>query len=435
MCGAGARPPIVPGMTAEIRTLEESDVADWVRAQYTGFHIAPTADAEEVAARRRIIDLARTRGAFDGGRCVATFRSMPRELTVPGGAAVPASAITNVAVTATHRRRGLAARMMAADLADARERGDAVSILIAAEYPIYGRFGFGPATWVANWEVDVPRAALDQRYAGPADGGRVDMATLAELGEFGPAVHDRLRARTPGAIDRPPLWWQRTTGELRLHGWKEHFCAAYRGPDGRVDGFVRWDVQDHPWPGKQPRTDLTVVDLTAATPAAEVALWRFLLSMDWITRITSGYRAPDDVMPLLLGDPRAARAEAYADFLWLRLLDVPAALTARGYAGPATALVLDVRDEVRGGDGTAAGPAAGRFLLETDGKGAATCTPTSAPADLALTAADLACLYLGDESAVRLAVLGRITEHREQAASTADTLFRTPRRPWCPDVF
>ncbi|MFJ2959481.1 GNAT family N-acetyltransferase [Streptomyces sp. NPDC087270] len=422
-------------MTAEIRTLEESDVADWVRAQYAGFHLGPSVDAEVVATRRSLIDLSRSRGAFDRGRCVATFRSMPRELTVPGGAAVPASAVTNVSVTATHRRRGLAGRMMAADIADAKERGDAVSILIAAEYPIYGRFGFGPATWVTNWEVDVARAALDHRYAGPDDGGRVDMATLAELGEAGPALHDRVRAATPGAIDRPPLWWRRTTGEVRLPEWKERYCALYRGPDGEVDGFVLWDVQDHHWPGKLPRAELTVGDLIAATPAAEQALWRFLFSMDWITRITSGYRAPDDIMPLLLGDPRAARPEAYADFMWLRVLDTPAALTARRYEGAATGLVLQVHDEVRDGDRTVAGPAAGRFLLETDDKGAASCTPSTAPADLSLSAADLGCLYLGDESAVRLAVLGRITEHRAQAARVADTLFRTARRPWCPDVF
>jgi predicted acetyltransferase len=418
-------------MSVEIRTVGESEVADWVRAQSTGFHIAPSVSAEVVESRRPMLDLSRTRGAFDRGRCVATFRSMPRELTVPGGAAVPASAITNVAVTATHRRRGLAGRMMAADLADAKERGEAVSILVASEYPIYGRFGFGPATWVTGWEIDVPRAALDRRHAGPDDGGRVDMATVEELGKLGPEVHDRVRALNPGAIDRPPMWWRRTTGEVPLPDWKEPFCAFYRGPDGRVDGLATWSVQNHHWSGKLPRTDLTVTDLIAATPAAERALWRFLLSMDWITLIKSGYRAPDDILPLLLGDPRAARTEAYADFMWLRLLDTPAALAARRYAGAATGLVLDVHDEVRGD----AGPAGGRFLLETDAEGAASCTPSAAPVDLSLSAADLACLYLGDESAVRLAVLGRITEHRTKAAATADTLFRTPRRPWCPDVF
>jgi predicted acetyltransferase len=416
-------------MSPEIRTLDESDVADWVRACVTGFHLSPSVTPEEVAERRLDYDLERTRGAFDQGRCVATFRSMPRELTVPGGAALAASAITNVAVTATHRRRGLASRMMTADLAAAKERGEAVSILIAAEYPIYGRYGFGPATWITNLEIDIPRAATDPRYAGPADGGRVDLVTVEEVRKAGPALHDRVRALTPGAINRTERWWDIITGkaEFPSQPWREPFFAAYRDADGRIDGLVSYRTVSHPWPGKLPSVEAKVKHLIATSPAAETALWRFLLSLDWVTLLTSGHRAPDDVLPLLLGDPRAARTEAYADFMWLRLLDTPVALAARTYAGGPASFVLDVHDP--------AGLAGGRFLLETDASGAASCTPSAAPADLSLGVADLACLYLGDESATRLAVLGRVTEHRPAAARAADTLFRTPRRPWCPDVF
>ncbi|MEU6849066.1 GNAT family N-acetyltransferase [Actinacidiphila alni] len=413
----------------EVRTVAESDVADWVRAMSTGFHLAPSVGDEEVAARRPLFDLSRTQGAFDRGRCVATFRSMPRRLTVPGGASVPASAITNVSVTATHRRRGLASRMMAADLAAAKERGDAVSILVAAEYPIYGRYGFGPATWVTDWEVDVPRAALDRRWAGPSDGGRVDLMPLDEVREFGPGLHDRVRARTVGAIDRTPFWWEMSTGQRRFASqpWTEPFAVAYRDATGRLDGLATYTASEEHWPGKLPKVDVSVRQLIAASPAAETALWRYLLSLDWVTLLKSGHRAPDDLLPLLLGDPRAARTETYADFMWLRPLDVPAALSARTYAGGPAALVLDVHD--------AAGLAGGRFLLETDASGAAVCAPTTASADLTLSVADLGCLYLGDESPVRLAALGRVSEHRQGAAATADTLFRTPRRPWCPDVF
>jgi len=416
-------------MSPEIRTLDESDAADWMGAVSAGFHRAPSIPAEEVALRLPFIELDRTRGAFDQGRCVATFRSMPRELTVPGGAALAASAITNVAVTGTHRRRGLASRMMAADLAAAKERGEAVSILVASEYPIYGRYGFGPATWVTNLEVDLPRAAVDRGYAGPADGGRVDLATVAEVQKTGPALHERVRSLTPGAINRTQQWWDTATGQLvyPTMPWTEPFFVLHRDAGGRVDGLLVYTTVDHHWSAKLPRLDVSVQQLIAATPAAERALWRFLISLDWVTTLKSGYRAPDDVLPLLLGDPRAARIEAYADFMWLRLLDTPVALAARGYGGGPTSFVLDVHDP--------AGFAGGRFLLETDASGAATCTSCGAPADLSLDVADLACLYLGDESATRLATLGRVTEHRPAAAQAADTLFRTPRRPWCPDVF
>jgi predicted acetyltransferase len=417
----------------DIRTLAESDVADWLRAVHNGFLRAVTVTQEEVEARRPMYDLARTRGAFDQGRCVATFRSMPRRLTVPGGAQLAASAVTNVSVTATHRRRGLASRMMALDLADARERGDAVSILIAAEYPIYGRFGFGPATWVAEWDVQVTRSGFDRRrYAGPDDGGRVDLATVEEVRKVGPGLHDRVRAGTVGAIDRTPVWWELNTGQRPLPSqpWKEPFYALYRDRDGGVQGLVTYATNDKEWPNKLPDTQVSVRDLIAATPAAETALWRHVLSLDWVTMLGTGFRAPDDLLPLLLGDPRAASTTTYADFMWLRVLDVPAALSARTY-GPAggASLVLEVVDPD--------GYAGGRFLLETDASGAGLCrpAPASASADLTLSVSDLGCLYLGDESPVRLAALGRITEHRAGAAEAADALFRTPRRPWCPDMF
>jgi predicted acetyltransferase len=417
-------------MSLEIRTLDASDVADWVRALHTGFHLAPSVTDEEVAVRRVGYDLERTRGAYDQGRCVATFRSMPRELTVPGGAFVPATAITNVSVTATHRRRGLASRLMAADLADAKERGEALAILVAAEYPIYGRFGFGPATWVADWEVDLPRAALDHRYAGPTDGGRVDLVDVAEVRKAGPALHERVRAQTPGAISRTAGWWEIATGEriFPSQPWTEPFFAVHRDADGEVQGLLSYTTTDHHWPGKLPRVDATVRQLLAATPAAEQALWRFVLSLDWVTLLNTGHRAPDDVLPLLLGDPRAARTETLADFMWLRVLDVPAALSARTYGGAPGRLVLQVRD--------GAGLCGGRYVLETDASGAGRCTPAGADAaDLTLDVADLGCLYLGDESASRLAVLGRVAEHRPGAVRAADALFRTARRPWCPEVF
>lgn len=148
-----------------VRPVTESEIPDWIRALNTGFLRTPYVPDDEIADRSSYIDPSRTLGAFDGTRCVATFRSFPQELTAVGGNPVPADAISNVTVTVTHRRRGLLTRMMAQDLAAAKERGDVVATLIAAEYPIYGRYGFGPATSATQWEIDVTRAGLTP--AGP----------------------------------------------------------------------------------------------------------------------------------------------------------------------------------------------------------------------------------------------------------------------------
>ncbi|GAA3002943.1 GNAT family N-acetyltransferase [Streptomyces fulvorobeus] len=416
-------------MNLELRTVTESGYPEWLRAVGTGFLRASAPAEDEIKGRLAHTDLSRVRGVFDGGRCVATFRSFDQELTVVGGARVRADAISAVTVSPTHRRRGLLGRMMAADLAAAKERGDVVATLIAAEYPIYGRFGFGPATWTTEWEIDVPRSGLDPRR--PAltaeDGGRIDLVEGMEVRMFGPGLHDRLAARTPGVISRDRRWWEVNTGVgvTAADGWSDPFYALYRSADGEVDGLAVYRADDNWGDAKQPLNKATVKTLIAATPAAERALWRFVCSIDWITTVRSGHRAPDDLLPLLLPDPRAARVVTQADWLWVRLLDVVRALEARTYAAEAT-LVLDVRDET--------GLTAGRFRLDASPAGAS-CVPTRESADLTLDVRELGTLYLGDESVIRLMDLGRVEENRAGAAATADAVFRTGRRAWCPDVF
>ncbi|QIP85814.1 GNAT family N-acetyltransferase [Streptomyces sp. Tu 2975] len=414
-------------MTVETRLIAESEYPDWLRALATGFLRPPVVTDEEVADRRSGTDLGRVRGAFDAGRCVATYRSFAQQLTTVGGARLAASAVSNVTVSPTHRRRGLLSRMIDADLAEAKERGDSVSTLIAAEYPIYGRYGYGPATTTAEWSVDVPRAGLDPRTAGPDDGGRVDLVDGDDVRKLGPELHQRLAATQHGVVDRDERWWRVNTGRTQLpaHPWTEPFYAVYRAPDGTVDGLLTYSADDKWGDGKQPLNTATVRDMIALSPAAERALWRFVCSVDWITTVRSGHRAPDDLLPHLLPDPRAAQIVTQADFLWLRLLDVPAALSARTYQGSGT-LVLDVRDD--------SALASGRFRLDASPTGAS-CTPSSQSPDLTLDVRELATLSLGDESATRLTALGRLDEHTTGAAARADLLFRTGRRPWCPDVF
>lgn len=138
-------------MSVDVRAVTESEFPDWQRALRTGFLNPPVVTDAEVADRLPHVDLARTLGAYDRGRTVATFRSFRQEVSTVGGGSLTADAITQVTVAPTHRRRGLLSRMMGADLAAARERGDAIATLIAAEYPIYGRFGFGPASSTAEW--------------------------------------------------------------------------------------------------------------------------------------------------------------------------------------------------------------------------------------------------------------------------------------------
>ncbi|WP_460067179.1 GNAT family N-acetyltransferase [Streptomyces sp. YKOK-I1] len=412
----------------DVRPITDHELPAWMRALNTGFLRPPAVTEQSLAARRATLGDSRLTGAFDADTCVATFRSFPQELTVPGGAPVPADGISNVAVLPTHRRQGLLTRLMADDLRAAKDRGDVVATLVAAEYRIYGRYGFGPATTTTEWTIDIPRAGFDPRHPVPLAGGRIDLVDGAEVRKLGPVLHERLRRCQPGAVSRHEHWWDMNTGVIHLHGeasWTEPFYAVYRSADGEVEGLVSYQADDHWTDAKQPRNTASVNWLLSVTTAAARALWHYLCSIDWITRVKSGWRSPDDLLPLLLPDPRAASITTQADWLWVRLLDVATALRARSY-DTAGALVLEVVD--------GAGLAGGRFLLDAAPDGAS-CTPTARDADLTLDVAELASLWLGDESAVRLAALGRLREERAGAARGADALLRTPGRPWCPDLF
>ncbi|MEU7648728.1 GNAT family N-acetyltransferase [Streptomyces huasconensis] len=415
----------------EVRAVTDAELPAWLHAANAGFLQARDGISDETVAHARARgDLARTLGAFDGGRCVGTYRSFRQEVTAVGGAAVPADAVSVVTVAPTHRRRGILTRMMSADLAAAKERGDVVATLIAAEYRIYGRFGFGPATSVTEWTVDVPRSGLDPRWSGPAEAGaRIDLVGGGDVREVGPELHERFRAVRHGAITRDAHWWLRNTGQQATpeHPWQEPFYAVYRDPSGRVDGLVAYSATHDDWSDSLlPRNTLTVLSMTAVTPAAERALWHYVCSVDRVVTVKSGWRAPDDLLPQLLPDPRAARVTGHADWLWVRVLDVVRALEARTYAGTG-ALVLEVAD--------AAGLAGGRYRLEVGEGGGAVCAPTRQEPDLALDVAELARLWLGDESVARLVALGLVAEERAGAAAVADALFRTARRPWCQDLF
>lgn len=194
---------------------------------------------------------------------------------------------------------------------------------------------------------------------------------------------------------------------------------------GEAEGLLTYTVDDRWGDAKQPLQTAKVTDMIAVSPAAERALWRYVCSIDWVTGVKTGLRAPDDLLPHLLPDPRAAAITSQADWLWVRILDVVAALEARTY-GATGALVLEVVDEK--------GSAGGRYRLDASPEGAS-CTRTTGSAELTLEVGELGALWLGGESAVRLAALGRVREERAGAALVADALLRTSRRPWCPDIF
>ena len=403
-------------MTIEIRAITLDEAVPYRRAIRAGFHDAETIDDEEWA-REYLEPLDRRLVSFDGPDMVATLASFPTELTVPGGATVAAGAVTAVTCRATHRRRGLLTQMIGRDLAASREQGEVADVLIAAEYPIYGRFGYGPAVWATSWELSTGGARFTN-----AGEGTVSFIDNATYRKEAPAIFDRLRRARPGMIDRDPMRWDMQADVRRPPESKpwQGFRVLCTDDGGMPQGYASYTIEGN-WSDMRPQSIADVAEIVAATPAVEARLWRFLAELDHVATVKAGDRPVDEPLPWLLDNGRLAKQAAKFDFIWVRPLDVPALLTSRSYATSGR-LVFEVVDDQ--------GLAGGRYVLDatTDG---ATCTSSDEPAELTFGVKALGAVSLGGVSADVLRRSGWVDEHVAGAAVRAGTLFAGTVAPWC----
>lgn len=399
----------------EIRTISADETVAFRRTVRAGFGISTVDDADFATATTG--DVTRARVAIDGATMAGTLRSFATELTVPGSAVTPASALTAVTVAPTHRRRGVLREMITSDLAESRDRGEPVSVLIASEYPIYGRFGYGLGAWHTSWELDLAHT----RFASPSQ-GTVELVDRATLRAEAPAVFERVRAARPGMIVRDPLRFDIQLGTKRQPEDKpaEGYCALCRDGDGVVQGYLEYEWKES-WLDRRARNRVEVVELLGATDASVARLWRFLGELDLVATVVAEDRAADEVLPWLLVDARAATETSRRDFLFARLLDVPVALEARAYATSGRT-VIEVVDPM--------GLAGGRFALEADRDGA-TVKPTDEPAALTLPVRALSAAYLGGTRLRALHAAGWLDEHEPGAVERADALLAGAVTPWC----
>jgi len=415
----------VPPFVSElVNPVAAEETPGWARAMATTFLVDP--DGPQTARRIGLLtrdwDPTRAWGVRDRGRWVATLRTEERALSVPGvgdrTVDLRVDALTNVTVAASHRRRGLMRRMLSGSLRAARERSDAISILIAAEWPIYGSFGYAPATLSADYVLHRWRPGASC----PGDPARVRQVEREEFGELAPAVYAAARRCRPGQIDRDARWWNRVLGrdgyapsEDLPHNWFVH--EGDDGPDGLLGWKASGDFGLIP-----PLGSVEVWDLTSATDTAYQNFWAYLSGIDGVDQIRLSNRSVDERVRWLLGDARALVMTQQVDFLWVRLLDVPAALAARRYAVPGE-VVLEVID-------AGADPfASGRYRLRA-ADDQVQCESTDQDADLEITQQALASIYLGGFRLRELLLSGVAKECRPGAIGRVDLMFSTPLAPW-----
>jgi predicted acetyltransferase len=403
-------------VSVEVRLIGDDHFESWDALLATTFGYDPK--PEDVAAFRKRVEMDRARAAYEGSEIVGTAGEYSFEMTTPGGEApVPTAGVTAVVVKATHRRRGVLTRMMRHQLAAVADRGEPLAALWASESSIYGRFGYGVAIEGADVTIDRAHAVLDVETPRR---GAVRLVTTDEARSLLPDTYRRATAGIPGTIGRPAADW-----ELYFYDpehWRDGASSARYAVferSGRAEGYVRYR-QKPDWADGHPNHELRVGELHAADAEAYAALFRYVFSIDLVTGIRASNRRVHEPLGLMLIEPRRLR-RTLSDRIWLRILDVPAALSSRRYGAVGT-LVLEVVDAF-------GGFAAGRYLLE-GGPDGAECRRTDRDADLTLSVADLGSAYLGNARLGLAAWVGRVRGD-EAAVRLADAMFSWHVEPWC----
>ena len=381
-----------------------------------GQYFSPPPNAEGLERFAQVLPQERMHAAFDGDLLVGGAGAFPFELSVPGGS-IACGGVTVVGVHPTHRRRGVLRAMMTAQLRDVHERGEPIAALWASEETIYGRFGYGLASWAGTVNVERAWGA----FAQPLERrGTTRAVTPEEAAELFPPVYDALYRQRTGMVSRGERWW--ALRQLRMPD--EESSSPRRFVALEIDGETQayaiyrtfFSMEDG-----APTSRLVVNEAVGATPQATAEIWRFLLDVDWMATIEASLLPPDHPLFLLLANPRRARYRM-GDGLWVRVVDVGPALSGRAYAD-GDPLVLEVRDALCEWN-------AGRWLLE-----GGECARTDAEPDLALDVSALGAAYLGAVSFAELREALRVEELREGGIERADRIFGWRPFPWCLEIF
>ncbi|MCD6021866.1 MAG: hypothetical protein K0R20_1576 [Actinomycetia bacterium] len=400
-------------MDIEIRPITYEERPEWVQAAETAF--SSVAKEDEVEASLPVIEPDRSFAAIDGGRIVGTSAAVTFRMMVPGGARIPTAGVTMVGVHPTHRRRGINTGMMRVVLEQAAERGEPLAALFASEGAIYGRFGYGLAGLLGEFQAESARMAFVRGYE---PSGRVELVSKEEAMPIIDEVYDA--AMRPGGVERNAALRDHnfaTVGEDKDHPW---MYAVHRDDAGTADAYaVYWTKHD--WTRSVPAGTITVKECVGATPSGNSDIWRFLFDVDLVATVEAWNRPADEPLLHLLREPRRLRFSVN-DGLWVRLMDVIVALEARRY-GTDGRLVFEVTDPFRPDND-------GRYELVVEG-GEGSCTRTDAAADLAGTINVLGATYLGGSSFHQLWWARQVEEHSQGSLERADAMFASSPAPWC----
>jgi predicted acetyltransferase len=359
------------------------------------------------------------------GQPVGNLGALTRDVTIPGGV-VSAQHLVAGGVRQLHRRRGLMTRLMHHQLHEAREvHREPISLLWATEARIYHRYGYGLASQNVTFAVDKRTVSLRTEY-GPDDLDHLRESSPVDVAPVLRAVYEAARPGRPGWSSRDDRWWNQVLEDPPpqfRQGYSALRAAVFDDGHG-PQGYAIWRRRQE-FSAEIVNGEIQLVEMVATTTRAYAALWRYLLSVDLIKTIRWDFTSTDEPLWLLVDEPRALHATV-GDGMWVRLLDLPRALSDREYAAPLDT-VIAVEDPIFPAN-------TGNWRLTTTG-GVAKCVATTDEPDLTCDLAALGAAYLGGTSLASLAAAGRVTEHRAGALADASTAFRHPIAPSALSLF
>ena len=383
------------------------------------YYFGRSAPNEDLADRlARLLPAGRVYAAWDGGRAVGGLGAFPFQLTVPGGR-VPAAGVTIAGVLPTHRRRGVLRAMMRAQLDASHARGEPVAYLWATEGTIYGRFGFGLASFIAEIDLARERSAFHAPFS---TFGHVRLVSLGTAEEILAPISERLAVETPGMFARSSAWWQArilADPEWRRRGNGDLQCAVLEH-EGRPAAYALYRINPAFQRGIQTGS-VAVVEVVAASPEATRGIWRYLLDIDWMARVKADLLPVDHPLLLLMAEPRRL-GFTLRDGLWVRLVDIRTAMAARSYQARGS-LVIDVSDEFCPWN-------AGCWRVGSEGV-----ERTEDAPGIRCDVGALGSVYLGGFTWSQLARALWVQELLPGAIAPADRIFQAGTAPWCPEIF
>ncbi|CAB4583371.1 MAG: GNAT family N-acetyltransferase [Actinobacteria bacterium] len=396
-------------MTIEFRVPTDDEWPAMMRADARAFGFVPT--PEMIEQRRPMLDLDRFRIAVDGGQIVGVAGAFAFDITVPGGATVPASGITWVSVSATHRRHGVLTELMRLLDEQADERGEPVAVLFASEGGIYRRFGFGVATMLRWYEIE--RATAHLRSGLPVDRDAVRYVEGDAARDHLAVTWERYRRSRAGEISRDTVWHDQTheVREKPNDEMSATFHLAHR------DGYAAYRIREH-WTGR-PENRLELVEFVPVTDQAHLDLWATILGVDLVGTIASKNLAPDEALPWLLTDVRSVATTHLRDGMWAKVIDPAVVFGARAY-GTDDRLVVEV-------DGV-------RWAIE-QADGEASCRRVRSRPDLVTDAPSFGALLFGGVRATALASGRTLEAPDDRTLARADAFFVVGRAPHCSTWF